>query len=130
MFLARRGLPADRRIIVAGASSRRQVHDSALGLLALDDRPTALLAEFGVGAVTALDAFRSAVLHVPEDMAIIGCGNVGEGESSEPPLTTVGPLSTSFSGRADHLVDVILGNAADRGRLFDVPWGLVLRGSA
>lgn len=129
-FLQRKGLAADPDLIVRGASSRAGADAAATDLLARKDRPTALLAESDIGAVTALNTVQAAGLRVPDDMAIVGCGDVDEGRFSRPPLTTVGPTSTSFAALADHLIAMILDREATAPQLFDVPWRLVRRQSA
>ncbi|TGQ37367.1 hypothetical protein EN859_019645 [Mesorhizobium sp. M00.F.Ca.ET.216.01.1.1] len=63
-------------------------------------------------------------------MAVIGCGNIDEGEFSHPALTTIGPETTHYERLADHLIALISGTPRARPTLFDVSWQLVRRASA
>ncbi|WP_159586708.1 LacI family DNA-binding transcriptional regulator [Chelativorans xinjiangense] len=129
-FLQERNLPFRQELLVRGAEGRKAAFTHANTLLALEERPTALFAESDLAAVTALHAFEEAGLSVPDDIAVIGCGNVEEGEFSHPPLTTIGPETTNFKPLADHLVALVTGAKGVAPTLFDVPWRLVRRASA
>jgi DNA-binding LacI/PurR family transcriptional regulator len=99
-------------------------------LAASQERPTALFAESDLAAVTALHAFEEAGLSVPGDIAVIGCGNIEEGEFSHPALTTIGPETTHYGHLAVHLIARIAGAEGAGPMLFNVPWRLVRRASA
>jgi DNA-binding LacI/PurR family transcriptional regulator len=129
-FLKTAGLPFDPTLMVDGAQSRRSAHKAALALAALKDRPTALIAESDFAAVTALNAFQTAGLKIPADIAVVGCGNIDEGQFSHPRLSTIGPLTTSFSHLADHVADLIEGKRISRSKVFELPWSVIRRESA
>ena len=129
-FRAAAGLERDDSLVIDGAESRRTAHEAALALLARPIRPTALFAESDFAAVTGLNAFQAAGLRVPDDIAVIGCGNIDEGRFSQPPLTTIGPQSARFSHLADHVADLIEGKAVSRSEVFELPWSVIPRESA
>lgn len=128
--LADSGIPCDERLVRSGAQDRPDAYHSAAALLALPDRPTAIFSASDIGAISAIWAARDAGLRVPEDVAIIGVGNVPEGQVLRPPLTTVGPASMDFSDIAQLLFSRLAGEAPAAGRLYHRPWSLIRRGSA
>lgn len=129
-FLRRRKLPFRREFLVSGAERRKAAFANASALLALKERPTALFAESDLAAVTALHAFEEAGLAIPGDIAVVGCGNIEEGEFSHPPLTTIGPLTTDCRPFAEHLIALVTGAEGAAPALFDVPWKFIRRASA
>lgn len=73
---------ADRFEVDAGARHARD-------LLALDDRPTALMAADDELAVGALSAAHAAGLRVPEDLSVVGFDDTPQAAWTTPPLTSV-----------------------------------------
>jgi LacI family transcriptional regulator len=129
-FLETRSLPERAELLISGAEARKAAFANATALAARKQRPTALFAESDLAAVTALHAFEEAGLSVPADIAVIGCGNIDEGEFSHPALTTIGPETTSYCDLADHLIALIAGKPGVKPTLFSVAWHLVRRASA
>lgn len=125
-----RGIAPDERLIRGGAASRQDAFHSTVGLLQLDDPPTAIFAESDVGAISAIWAIHDAGLRIPEDVAVIGVGNTPEGEITRPALTSIGPISMDFSDVAELLMSRLAGEAPAAGRLHHRPWSLICRGSA
>ena len=66
-------------------------YEQMRGLLALKNRPTAVLCHNDVIAIGAQRAVLEAGLRVPEDMALIGFDALREGAYAAVPLTTVDP---------------------------------------
>lgn len=128
--LADHGLEVLPQLTRLGAGDRHEAYSGAQDLLALEDRPTALLCGSDTAAVSALAAAHAAGLRVPEDLAVIGTGNIPEGEFSHPPLTTVGPLERDFSAVATLLFDRLLAHTIPPPRRLEQPWGLIRRRSA
>ncbi len=58
-------------------------------ILALDHRPTAVIAISDKTAIGAMDAIREAGLRIPDDIAIGSIDNTRESQFARPPLTTV-----------------------------------------
>ncbi len=63
--------------------------ESMLGLLALDDPPTAVFAFNDMLAIGAMEAARANGLRIPEDLSIVGFDDTFEALIVTPPLTTV-----------------------------------------
>jgi DNA-binding LacI/PurR family transcriptional regulator len=129
-FLEARNLPVRTELLVGGAEARKTAFANAKMLATRQERPTALFAESDLAAVTALHAFEKAGLSVPRDIAVIGCGNIEEGEYGYPALTTIGPETSHYEHLADHLIAQIKGAVGAGPMLFNVPWRLVRRASA
>jgi LacI family transcriptional regulator len=127
-FLKARALPLRPDLLISGAEARKAAFANASVLAARKQRPTALFCESDLAAVTALHAFEEAGLSVPDDIAVVGCGDIEEGEFSHPALTTIGPETTHYEHLAEHLIAKISGAAQPT--LFNVRWRLVRRASA
>jgi DNA-binding LacI/PurR family transcriptional regulator len=123
------GLPLDERFVVEGCGDRQIAYQETLKLLKLKERPDAIFAGSDVAAISAIWAVRDGGLRIPDDIAIIGAGNIAEGEITVPPLTTVGPASLDFSDVAEFLFDR-LRNPDQQERVLLRQWKLILRGSA
>ncbi|SDU79367.1 LacI family DNA-binding transcriptional regulator [Jiangella alkaliphila] len=124
------GLPLDRRLVVAGASSRAEAYRSATRVLESPDRPSAVFAATDIAAVSAIWAARDLGLRVPDDVAVIGVGNIDEDLVMNPPLTSVGPSSVGSAEIAELLIGRMAGEAPAAGRTRLQPWELIRRGSA
>ncbi len=74
-------------------------------------------------------AARDAGLRVPDDLAVIGMGNIPEGEMIRPRLTTVGQQPLEFDSTAELLFSRLRGEAPAAGRTVVLPWRLIVRES-
>ncbi len=128
--LERNGIPVDPRLIEGVGTLREQAYHAAQTLMALGTPPTAIFAASDVAAISAIWAARDADLHVPDDLAIIGVGNIPEGLIMHPPLTTVGPTDLDFRFIGDMLFSRLSGEAPAEGRIVRQQSMLILRGSA
>jgi LacI family transcriptional regulator len=82
-------LKVDERLIVQGHLSETGGFSMAQHLLALEDRPTALLCATDAMAIGAMAACRAIGLRVGSDISIMGYGNSDAGRYSNPPLSTI-----------------------------------------
>jgi Transcriptional regulators len=128
-FAAAHASRLDPVTILGGAHSRATAVQAAGAVLALRPRPTVVLLESDFSAVAMLHAFERAGLRVPQDIAVIGCGNAEEGAFCYPRLTTIGPVSVSLTQETDHLIDMIENRPGVAPRRFSVPWRLYMRES-
>ena len=123
-FLKFAGLPLRstrgrwRRIAAIGPRDRSRPAE-------VGKRPTALFAESDFAAITALNTFRACRVEVPLDIAVVGCGNIDEGQFSYPRLSTIGPESATFSHLAHHVADLIAGKRISRSKVFELPWSVI-----
>ena len=73
-------------------------------LLALDARPDGVFCYNDPIAIGVIDAVLEAGLRVPEDIAVIGCGNLHFDKSLRVPLSSVDQQSRAIGERAGKLV--------------------------
>lgn len=128
--LAERGITVDERLNRGSGNSREQAYRDTAALLLLEARPEAIFAASDLAAISAIWAVRDAGLRVPEDVAVVGVGNIPEGEMTRPALTTVGPATLDFSSLADLLFSRLAGAAPAEGRVYRQRSTLIRRGSA
>jgi LacI family transcriptional regulator len=84
-------------------------YDAAGDLLALDERPTAILAASDLMALAALQAIRDAELQPGRDVAVVGFDDLEAASLAYPPLTTIRQdrekLGTLAAERALELIE-------------------------
>jgi LacI family transcriptional regulator len=128
--LADHGIVSDPRLSTAGAASRQSAYEAARALLAQPERPTAVFATADVAAMSAILAAQDIGLRVPHDLALIGTGNIPEGELIRPRLTTAGPREREFTPVAELLFSRLASALPLPGRMHLDPWELIRRESA
>lgn len=116
--------------IEAGAWARTSAAAAVRRLMAGEVAPDAILVESDFSAVTVIEELHRMGMSVPDDVAVIGCGNAEEGFYCNPRLTTIGPTEMSFREAAGHVIDLIEGKAAEPHQRFIHPWTLIVRESA
>ncbi len=96
-------------------------------MLALPQKPTAVMAFNDVVAVGALSTLQRRGVRVPEDMALTGYDGVQITASSYPGITTVG---ANFNGYAERIMDIVL-NHPEPGQVVEImfPMELMVRES-
>lgn len=104
----------------AGAMRSLQDYTFATGLtgarrlLALDPRPTAIFAFGDVLAAGALHAAHELGLRVPEELSVIGMGDIAIAQMVWPPLTTMATPTESMAATAvDLLIDELTGRVGE-----------------
>jgi LacI family transcriptional regulator len=126
--LAEAGLSLDARHVqyapISLAAARAAMHR----LLALPDRPTAVVGTNDVFAVGAMLACRDAGVRVPEEMSITGVDNTDLGATQTPGLTSIRtPIVEIGDAAAAQLIARLEGDPYEPFRTF--PIELVHRGS-
>jgi LacI family transcriptional regulator len=100
-------------------------------LLTLKPRPDAVFAANDPAAIGAMKAVWSAGLRVPEDVAIVGAGDIALGDLLRIPLTTISWSREELGKRAGELIlDRIGPKPADTFRRVVIPPQLVVRRSS
>ena len=94
------------------------------------DMPAAIFAANDPAAIGAMSAITEAGLRIPEDVAIVGGGNIHYGDMLRVPLTTVA-WSTAEMGHAAArlLIDLVVGKRGTREQQVIVEPELVVRAS-
>ena len=128
--LSEADLAVDPALVVEGAASREDAYRNAQLLLSLAKPPTAIFSASDIGALSAIAAARDLGRRIPDDVAIIGCGNIFESRISAPRLTTVGPTSLDFRIPIHYLFERLKSEQPIEQRQFVQKWELNIRESA
>jgi LacI family transcriptional regulator len=108
--LAARGIRPSEAWLVAGGFMEGDGHRAMKRLLAIKPRVDAVFAANDPAAIGAMKAIWEAGLRVPDDIAIVGAGDIALGDLLRVPLTTVA-WSRQEQGR--HAAELLL-NGLDR----------------
>jgi LacI family transcriptional regulator len=109
-----------------GESGRRAMAD----LLALEERPTAVVAASDMMALGAIRAARDAGLEVPGDISVVGFDDVQLADHMNPPLTTLRQEKAGLGAAAGAILVRLIEEADDAStRITVLPVELVERGS-
>ena len=115
---------------LTGAESRKSAYAATQALLQLPNPPTALFSASDIGAISAIWAAQSLGRSVPDDLAIIGAGNIAEGEITWPSLSTIGAEHQPFAEIAELLTRRLTGDEQGEGVRMVIPWTFYHRGSS
>jgi LacI family transcriptional regulator len=100
-------------------------------LLALPLQPDAVFAANDLMAVGALAAIHTAGRRIPADIAVMGFDDIPLARQLNPPLTTVCQFQTQLGRRAaELLLERLTGRYTGPGRSEEMPYEIVVRGSA
>jgi LacI family transcriptional regulator len=103
------GLELPDELIRPGDFTSASGYRETCALLALDERPTAILAASDLMALAALQAIRDAGLKPRDDIAVVGFDDLEAAALAHPPLTTVRQdrreLGTLAAARAIELIE-------------------------
>ncbi len=102
--LEKRGIKVREEYVVSGESGDRGGYEAMLQLLNLNPRPDAVFGYNDPVAAGAIKAALEAGLKVPEQIAIIGAGNVHYSDLLRVPLSTVDQSSSVIGERAAELL--------------------------
>jgi LacI family transcriptional regulator, galactose operon repressor len=132
--LENRGIAYDPEYVVLGRSSDDSAdisgYDAMKKLLALDPRPDGVFCFNDPMAGGAMKAVLEQNLRIPEDVAMVGAGNVTYAELLRVPLTSVDQASESIGDRAARLALKLIGSKEPvRPRSVLLPPRLVVRES-
>jgi len=98
-------------------------------LLALPQRPTAVLASNDLTAIGALRAIYNAKLRVPEDVSVVGFDDIDFSQFTQPPLTTIRLSRTKLAENAFNALATVIASSSKKGREYEMSTHLVVRGS-
>lgn len=121
------GLEPDATLLSIGATDYESGFRAAEQLLVA--KPTALLCASDISAIGTLAFLRQQGLAVPDDVAVVGMGNIPESLMTAPALSTIGPKNLD----SNPIAELLLERLADPNlppRQLEYSWHLVLRDSA
>jgi LacI family transcriptional regulator len=124
------GLVEDSNLVVRNCRGRiDEGFRGMMSLLAIKERPSAVVAYNDLIAVGAMDAIKHAGLDVPGDISVVGFDDINVAAEVNPPLTTIRvPKKTLGIIAARRLVEIVKKKEFTQGKIL-VPTGLVLRNS-
>lgn len=106
--LARHGLPYSEEYVVSrktvDGESRQQGADAMRSLLNQQPPPDGVFCFNDPLAIGALDAILDAGMRIPQDVAVIGCGNLHYDSALRVPLSSVDQHSSDIGQRAAEIV--------------------------
>jgi LacI family transcriptional regulator len=102
--LAAHGLPVRPEWVVEAGFLEVGGYDAMKRLLAMQTRLDAVFAANDPTAIGAMKAISEAGLRVPDDVAVVGAGDVWHGDMLRVPLTTVGWSKEELGRRAAELI--------------------------
>jgi DNA-binding LacI/PurR family transcriptional regulator len=118
----------DRDDTFAGFLDARHV---ATGLLDQPKRrrPDAIMAHSDRAAISVIWAATQLGISIPDELKVIGAGNIAEGTAIRPTLTTVGNEMEEFRPALERLI-LRIDDAAIKTKTLTVPWRLIRRETA
>lgn len=128
--MLRDGPGIDERLVIEGADSREEAYLAAGRLMSGRDGPTAVFCASDRSALAVMWAVRDMGLSVPDDLAVIGVGNLPEGRVMKPHLTTVGTESLDFGDIVGRLFHRLGSEEEVPARVIHRDWKLIVRESA
>lgn len=132
--LASYGLPASPEYIVSAdqfdKSTDAAGYRAASKLLSLDPRPDGIFCFNDPVAIGAMKAILEAGLRIPDDVALIGCGNLHFDDALRVPLSSIDQKSAMMGEQAARLaIDLVEGKASVWPRTILLEPQLVIRES-
>lgn len=112
------------------AVGRRASYDIVRKLKEWESLPTAILAVSDRAAIGSVLGARDTGINVPNELAIVGFGNIPETEITTPPLSTIGQPAIDFQPFADLLFSRLATKEPLTDRVIELHQHLILRGSA
>jgi DNA-binding LacI/PurR family transcriptional regulator len=126
----RHGLKPDTTLVLfEDWLSRERIYETALAILKRPDQPSGIISASDFGAICTIAAAQDLGLRVPQDVAVMGFGNIPESRFVRPSLTTVGPDPLDFTPAVDMLFSRLSGNAPAQSRTWRMEWKLIERNS-
>jgi LacI family transcriptional regulator len=128
--LAKRRIPFDAELVRECGFTESDGYRATREWLSNGDLPSAIFAANDPAAIGAMSAITEAGLRIPEDIAIVGGGNIHYGDMLSVPLTTIA-WSTSEMGQAAArlLIDLVEGKRGTKEQHIIVEPELVIRAS-
>ena len=129
MALEEFGIPFDPQLVVAGEFMEEVGYSGMMRLLALAERPGAVVASDDVLAFGAMRAAGELGYRIPEDMSIAGFNDIPLARLANPPMTTVNVRIYELGQTAARLLIEQMENNTLQSRSVEIGHSLVVRRS-
>ncbi|MBC2602615.1 substrate-binding domain-containing protein [Puniceicoccus vermicola] len=103
--LARAGVELDENLVLGGQYLFEAGVESVRSLVEKGESFTAIVASSDAVALGAIQELQQHGMRVPDDISVVGCGNLDLSRMSTPPLTTVDQRPEVIAERAVRLLD-------------------------
>jgi len=120
-------VPVDETLVLVDDYRPGSVVAALRALLSREDRPTAIFAAYDVSAITAVGVARDLGLSVPEDLSVLGFGDIPESAQTDPPLTTVSQSIQQMGAAAARLLLALIDGPGVEETQVRLPTSLMLR---
>jgi len=127
--MAAAGLPLREDYIVTGDFTEETGYRAMRELLALGERPTAVVCGSDKAAIGAMRAAREAGVAVPAELSVVGFDDIDEARVVHPPLTTVRQDMPALGRRAIELLDRLITEPDSPPPAVIAPTELIVRGT-
>lgn len=108
------GLDYDPELVEVGTWHHPSGEAAAEKFLALDDRPTAIIASNDLMAFGAMQTVENHGLKIPDDISIVGYDDIAETEMKSPPLASVRtPMSDMGAKAGEYMIELLEGRTPE-----------------
>lgn len=123
------GISLDEALIQIGDYTTETAVQCAFTLLALKDRPTAIIGGNDMSAIGVYQAAAQAGLKIPQDLSVAGFDNITETTYLSPPLTTINQFISEMGSLAiEMVIRLIKGETLETSQCI-IPTQLIVRDS-
>ena len=119
----------DESILLDGDFTLQAGYNAGVTISELNNRPSAVFCENDETAIGAMQAFKQANLHVPNDISVAGFDDIAFSAFVDPPLTTIAQPAEEFGRTAVTLLVDLLNGKIRKAPKVIMPFELITRES-
>ncbi|MBT3134356.1 LacI family transcriptional regulator [Alteromonas sp. ALT199] len=127
--LTQAGISFEENLLFPGDFTLQAGYNAGETIACLKDRPTAVFCENDETAIGAMQAFKQANLHVPNDISMAGFDDIAFSAFVDPPLTTIAQPAEEFGRTAVTLLVDLLNGKIRKAPKVIMPFELIVRES-
>lgn len=127
--LTQAGISFEENLLFPGDFTLQAGYNAGETIARLKDRPTAVFCENDETAIGAMQAFKQANLHVPNDISMAGFDDIAFSAFVDPPLTTIAQPAEEFGRTAVTLLVDLLNGKIRKAPKVIMPFELIVRES-
>lgn len=119
----------DDSLLLNGDFTLQAGYNAGVTISELNNRPSAVFCENDETAIGAMQAFKQANLHVPNDISVAGFDDIAFSAFVDPPLTTIAQPAEEFGRTAVTLLVDLLNGKIRKAPKVIMPFELIVRES-